>query len=284
MLLLRTAVIALLIASIGGGCTWRPKHESLIQNTAIFQPDFKYGETIPQPPREVEPPPAYFPPSIIDDLPNVDTFTIDLRIYDAYLPDDDNSTTVYPNVSSNQSVTIVTDAAKDEDGLVEGSIVNSGGREGTKPLLVALFSGEAPPYQLIVDDPIRLGPHKVAVRLRTSTYKKRSGFFTSSTDGNNWSVTVTIDGERSEPRYTAVGGWTGAHAAELEINGVQVYRHEATVTKKSATDLSSDLNAKESENKKKEWEWWKIFKSPGYSVTTAGIGARGLLPKPRYDH
>jgi len=283
MSLVRTVVVAVLIVgSDAGGCNWRPKHRSFVQNTAIFQPDFRYGEFIPQPASEPDSPPEYFPPSVIDSLPNVDTFTIEFHVYDAYLPDTCDSTTpVGQDVSASQSVTIISDAAKDDDGLLDGSIASSGGREGSRPLLNRLFTRDDTPYQLIVDDPIRLGPHKVAVRLRTSTYKKRGTIFASSTDGNNWSLTVTIDGEFSEPRYAIVGGWSGAHAAELEINGTQVYRHEAAIVKKTPPEPANGSTDKP-QTKKKEWEWWDLFKSPERSVTEAGISKQGLLRKPRY--
>jgi hypothetical protein len=126
-------------------------------------------------------------------------------------------------VSASHSVTIITDETKDADGLCEGFAAAAGGRAGSPPLF-----GESPPYQLIVDDPIRLGPHKVAVRFRTSTYRKPK-FLRPTPDGLQWSITVIIDGEGSQPTYTVMGGWSGAHAAELTINGRLIYRKAAPV-------------------------------------------------------
>jgi len=269
--ILKLATIALAFVTLPAtGCGWRPKHESIVRNASYFRPDTQYGEFLPQSEREQAP---EFPPSVIDGLPNIDTFTISLRIYDAYLPDSDATTAVSESVAASQSVTIITDALKDEDGLLEGSVSSDGGREGTRPILNALIEGEKPPYYLLVDDPIRLGPHKVAVRLHTSTG--------TSSDGINWSVTITIDGEFSEPRYAIVGRWCGAHAADIEINGVQVYRHEAAVQKKPPT-TPVDADAKDAKSKKINWELWKIFTRPERSVTSADIHSIGRLRKPEY--
>jgi hypothetical protein len=266
-------VIVSVVALHAVGCGWQPKHASTVAASSIFQPDYRWGEQVPQPER----PPEIVPVSAIDDLPNVDTFTIEFRTYDAKLPTTGSSSSLYPTVSASQSVTIVTDAGKDEDGLLEGSVHSEGGRPGSS-LLKALFT-RPPPYELIVDDPIRLGPHKVAVRLRTSTYTK-PGIFISESGGINWSVTVTIDGEYSQPKFHLVGGWSGAHAAELEINGALVYRDEAVVL--STSPSPSDDSKKESKKDSDSWSWTSLLSSPKRSVTSDRINRSGLLPKPEY--
>jgi hypothetical protein len=267
--LMTIAVVAILAI----GCGWRPKHASTVDPAALFQPDFQWGERVPQPPEPLE----VISASAVDGLPNIDTFTIEFRAFDAELPTSD-STTMTERVTARQSVTIVTDELKDEDGLLEGSVVSDGGRQGNKPVLNLLFGRDDPPYDLIVDPPVRIGPHKVSVRLRTSTYKK-PGIFTSASDGINWSVTVTIDGEFSEPRYSAMGGWSGAHAAELAINGVRVYRHAATVV--PASNKPKDADKKKSDSKKVDWSDL-VFTAAKTSATSDGIRVNGLLRKPDY--
>jgi hypothetical protein len=133
---------------------------------------------------------------------------------------------------------------------------------------------------LIVDDPVRLGPHKVAVRLRTSNYKK-PGWIRSDSDGTQWNVTVTIDGEYSEPRVTAVGGWTGAHAAELIINNTRVYRHATSISYRSKDADTKNSDGKDS--KPKNITWSDIApRAEEASTTSDDIRVNTRLSKPEF--
>jgi hypothetical protein len=119
-----------------------------------------------------------------------------------------------------QTATITTNPAKDPDGLLENSVEQGGGRINDASLFNA--RRDVSPDTFVVDDPVRLGPHKMSVCFHTAAGEPSSFM---GTPPLAWSFTVTIDASYSEPQYRVEGHWSGAHAAELEINGVNVYRH-----------------------------------------------------------
>src|SRR5689334_19887500 len=112
----RLAAAVAIATVFAAGCGWRPKHASSVEKTAVFQPDYHWGERVPQP----ETPAEVVPASAVDDVPNVDTFTITFRAIDFTLPAS-RITDIPERVVASQSVTIVTDERVDADGLLEGS-------------------------------------------------------------------------------------------------------------------------------------------------------------------
>ena len=145
----------------------------------------------------------------VDGPSEIDTFTIRFRMVDAQVPPF-GTTPLNERVSAWQTATITTNVAKDDDDLFENSVQSGGGR----------------PNHLVVDSPVRLGPHKMSVQFRNTSTEERALF---GSPAPNWSFTVTVDGAYAEPRYEIVGNWSGAHAAELDINGVQIYRQAAKI-------------------------------------------------------
>jgi hypothetical protein len=138
-----------------------------------------------------------------------------------------------------QVVTVVPDEADDADGLVEGSKRNLGGISESFDARMALADGRideadrrlapggSPIKQselavntegMIIDDPIRLGPHRVFVRFRTAAMRGPRNPLIVGSPSIDWDIGITIDNSGPEPLYEVAGTWDGYPAAELYIN------------------------------------------------------------------
>ncbi len=140
---------------------------------------------------------------------------------------------------SKQVITIIPDAADDADGLLEGSKQNLGGITESFEARPAVAGGRIDPTAgaqdagvarvthatitvktdgMIIDDPVRLGPHCVFVRLRTARAGGPRNGLIAGSPSIDWDIGVTIDTSGPEPTYEIVGTWDGYPAAELYIN------------------------------------------------------------------
>jgi hypothetical protein len=124
-----------------------------------------------------------------------------------------------------QVVTIVPDAAEDADGFVEGSAQNLGGvsRSFEAPREGAIRGGlqETSPVDtegMVIEAPVRLGPHAVRVRLRTAPLRGPRNGLIAGSPSIDWDFTVTVDVSGPEPVYEVTGRWDGYPAMELAIN------------------------------------------------------------------
>jgi hypothetical protein len=138
-----------------------------------------------------------------------------------------------------QVVTVVPDASPDADGLQEGSKQNLGGITESFDAGLALADGRideadrmaAPGDRrikheevavntdgMIIDDPIRLGSHRVFIRLRTALVGGPRNRLIAGSPSIDWDIGVTIDTSGPDPLYEVAGVWDGYPAAELYIN------------------------------------------------------------------
>jgi hypothetical protein len=143
-----------------------------------------------------------------------------------------------------QVVTVLPDESVDADGLEEGSKRNLGGITESFDARLALANGridvadraEAPGDRrvkheevavdtdgMLIDDPIRLGPHRVFVRLRTSLVGGPRNRLIAGSPSIDWDIGITIDTSGPEPLYEVAGVWDGYPAAELYINRQPVF-------------------------------------------------------------
>jgi hypothetical protein len=151
-----------------------------------------------------------------------------------------------------QVVTVIPDESEDANGLLEGSRQNLGGVTESFDAGLALADGRiddddragAPGGRrikqaetavdtdgMIIDDPIRLGPHRVFVRLHTAFLGGPRNRLITGSPSIDWDIRITIDTSRPEPFYEFAGTWDGYPAAELYINRQPVFtfmpdRHE----------------------------------------------------------
>jgi hypothetical protein len=138
-----------------------------------------------------------------------------------------------------QVVTVVPDEADDADGLVEGSKRNLGGISESFDARLALADGRIDEADrrltpggrpikhaeltvntegMFIDDPIRLGPHRVFVRLRTAALRGPRNPLIVGSPSIDWNIGITIDTSGPDPLYEIAGRWDGYPAAELYIN------------------------------------------------------------------
>jgi hypothetical protein len=138
-----------------------------------------------------------------------------------------------------QVVTVVPDESADADGLQEGSKQNLGGITESFDARLALADGRIDEADrigapgdlkikreevavntdgMIIDDPIRLGPHRVFVRLRTTPVGGPRNRLIAGSPSIDWDIGITIDTSGPEPIYEVAGVWDGYPAAELYIN------------------------------------------------------------------
>ena len=138
-----------------------------------------------------------------------------------------------------QVVTVVPDESDNADGLVEGSKRNLGGITESFDARLALVNGRIDAADraqtamarrikhgevavktggLIIDDPVRLGPHRVFVRLRTARSGGPRNELIAGSPSIDWNIAVTIDTSGPKPTYEVAGRWDGYPAAELYIN------------------------------------------------------------------
>ncbi len=138
-----------------------------------------------------------------------------------------------------QVVTVIPDEAEDADGLLEGSKRNLGGITESFDARLALAddriddgdrscapeSGNIKLGQtavntdgMTIDDPVRLGPHQVFVRLRTTVKGGPRNRLMVGSPSIDWDIGITIDTSGPQPIYHLAGTWDGYPAAELYIN------------------------------------------------------------------
>jgi hypothetical protein len=157
-----------------------------------------------------------------------------------------------------QVVTVIPNEADDADGLLEGSKRNLGGITESFDATLALADGRiddddrtgAPGGRrikhgeiavnidgMIVDDPVRLGPHCVSVRLRTTPMGGPRNRLIAGSPSIDWDIRITIDTSGPEPRYEVAGTWDGYPAAELYINRQPVFTFMPAPGSGSSWDL-----------------------------------------------
>lgn len=145
---------------------------------------------------------------------------------------------------SRQTVTVVPDAAEDADGLLEGSQQNLGGRTESFVASQTLANGRiddgdrdgvlgdgrlkqaeaaASAQGMIIEGPVRLGPHTVWVGLKTARSGGPRNELVFGAPSIDWDIGITIDTSGPEPSYEVVGSWDGYPAAELYINRQPVF-------------------------------------------------------------
>lgn len=157
-----------------------------------------------------------------------------------------------------QVVTVIPDQADDPTGLLVGSKQNLAGCSESFVASQALADGRiddrdrvgalgeggveeavcaADSGGMIIEDPVRVGPHTVSVRLRTARTggpRNRLVFGSPSID---WWLDITIDTSGSEPTYQVAGTWDGYPAAELYINRQPVFQATPGLRPGSTGDL-----------------------------------------------
>jgi hypothetical protein len=157
-----------------------------------------------------------------------------------------------------QRVTIVADAAIDPDGLVEGSKQNLGGRTESFVAADALADGRiddadrdevlgdgkqkhaetaVDPAGMTVDDPVRLGPRRVSVRLWTSAEGGPRDQLIAGAPSIDWDLTLVIDTSGPRPTYELTGMWDGYPACELYVNRMPILLRSPGAGPASFTDL-----------------------------------------------
>jgi hypothetical protein len=137
-----------------------------------------------------------------------------------------------------QEVTVIPDETEDSDGLMEGSKWNYGGITESFDARLALADGRiddgdripAPGGRqvkrreiavntegMIIDGPVRRGPHCVFIRLRTGCLSGPRNRLIAGSPSIDWDIGITIDTSGPEPIYEVAGRWDGYPAAELYI-------------------------------------------------------------------
>src|SRR5262249_47537171 len=133
-----------------------------------------------------------------------------------------------PSYRARQVVTVIPDETEDADGLLEGSRRNLGGVTESFDAALALVDGRidygdraavsgdrrikrgeiaVDTDGMIVDDPIRLGPHRVFVRLRTAFMGGPHNRLIAGSPTIDWDIGITIDTSGPEPTYEVAGTW-----------------------------------------------------------------------------
>jgi hypothetical protein len=157
-----------------------------------------------------------------------------------------------------QQVTIVADGTADPDGLVEGSKMNLGGRTESFVAADALADGKiddadrdevlgdarlkhaevaVDPSGMIIDDPVRLGPHRVSVRLRTSPKGGPRDELIAGAPSIDWDLTLVVDVSGPKPAYELTGTWDGYPAIEVYVNRSPILLRTPGAGPASMTDL-----------------------------------------------
>jgi len=148
-----------------------------------------------------------------------------------------------------QVVTLVPAAAVDADGLYDDSQRNLGGLTESFIADLALADGkidhrdhegsdaEPGPRALhekvnvdtsgmLIDDPVRLGPNRVSVRLHTARSGGPRDQLIAGAPSIDWDLTLTLDTSGPEPKYELTGKWDGYPAMEIYVNRQPIYRHK----------------------------------------------------------
>ena len=90
---------------------------------------------------------------------------------------------------------------------------------------------------MIIDDPIRLGPHCVFLRLRTALIGGPRNRLIAGSPSIDWDIGITIDTSGPEPMYEVAGTWNGYPEAELYINRQAVFTFMPGQGSSSSRDL-----------------------------------------------
>ena len=138
-----------------------------------------------------------------------------------------------------QVVTVIPDQTDDADGLLDGSKRCLGGITESFDARSALSLGRLGDADrrgalgdreinhravavntdgMCIDDPIRLGPRRVFVRIRTVAMRGPRNRLLIGSPPIDWDIGITIDTSGREPTYEVAGTWEGYPAAELYIN------------------------------------------------------------------
>ena len=138
-----------------------------------------------------------------------------------------------------QVVTVIPDQTDDADGLLAGSKQKLGGITESFEAERALADGRIDASDrtqtaggrnikhaeiavktdgMIIDDPVRLAPNRVFVRLRTTRAGGPRNGLIAGSPSIDWDIGITIDTSGPEPIYEVAGTWDGYPAAELYIN------------------------------------------------------------------
>lgn len=159
-----------------------------------------------------------------------------------------------------QVVTIVPDEALDADGLYRDSKLNLGGQTESFLAKLALEDGKIDdddrrqdggkggPKRLhrkvavdtsgmLIDDPIRLGPKRVSVRLHTAGSGGPRDQLIAGAPSIDWDFTIVIDTSGPTPKYELAGRWDGYPAIELYINRQPIYQYRGEDRPPTMTDL-----------------------------------------------
>jgi hypothetical protein len=176
----------------------------------------------------------------------------------AFAGDDHGFNVDASSYRARQVVTVIPDEADDPDGLLEGSKRNLGGITESFDAGLALADGRiddddrtgAPGGRrikqgeiavntdgMIIDGPIRLGPHCVFVRLRTALMGGPRNRLIAGSPSIDWDIGITIDTSGPEPSYEVAGTWDGYPAAELYINRQPVFTFMPGEGSSSSRDL-----------------------------------------------
>ncbi len=176
----------------------------------------------------------------------------------AFAGDDRGFDVDSPSYRARQVVTVIPDEAEDADGLLEGSKRNLGGITESFDGALALADGRIDDEDrtgaaggrrikheeiavgtdgITVDDPIRLGPHCVSVRLRTGITGGPRNRLIAGSPSIDWDIRITIDTSGPEAMYEVAGTWDGYPAAELYINRQPVFTFMPAPGSSSSRDL-----------------------------------------------
>lgn len=162
----------------------------------------------------------------------------------AFAGDDRGFNVNAPTFRAKQIVTVIPNVADDADGLLDGSKQNLGGFSESflaRPALAdgriddrdrrGVSDGRKIKYEeipvdtsgMIIDDPVRLGPYSVRIRLRTAPTGGPRNRLVLGSPSIDWDIRITIDTSGPEPIYEVAGSWDGYPAAELYINKQPVF-------------------------------------------------------------
>ncbi len=148
-----------------------------------------------------------------------------------------------------QSVTLIANESADSDGLKDGTKLNeiNSSKSFTLDALddgvlderdedgvlgdFHLQHGESDNLSgrkgMIIDDPIRLGPNEVQIRMRTDS-NPLEGPRDELIPGSptiDWDLTITIDASQDTPTATIQGTWDGFPALEVYVNGSELWTY-----------------------------------------------------------
>jgi len=158
-----------------------------------------------------------------------------------------------------QVVSVVPDEAIDADGLYNDAKLNLGGRTQSFIAKLALADGKLDiadtvggkgndlrPLQkevpvdtsgMLIDDPIRLGPKRVSVRLHTAKSGGPRDQLIAGAPSIDWDFTIFIDTSGPAPKYELAGTWDGYPAMEIYINRQPIYQYRGEDRQPTMSDL-----------------------------------------------